>query len=303
MRSLLERITFSGRVLGWFGGLLAAGALLAQPSPSTEADSSWCAAMDLYQDARYAEARVALRRLEGGAPEVESDFHLGRLALWFDDQAEAVLRLERAVTRSPNEARLQNAWGDACGMSAQRAAVWQKLGWARRCLAAYQRAVELEPNNPKWRWSLIGFSCVAPRIVGGGYERARAQIAELSRLDALEGAFAAATVMLAERRPAEAFICLEAVVREHPDNASVWYQIGRCAAMSGQQVARGVAALRRCLELGPVGGDGQPSLATAHFRLSELLELAGDLPGAQRERALALQLQPDLRIDKVALRL
>jgi Flp pilus assembly protein TadD len=125
----------------------------------------------LYQDGRYSEARAVLRRLEVSTPDVEIDFHLGRLALWFDDQGEALARLERALAASPREARLHNAWGDACGLAAQQAALWQKPGWARRCLAAYRRAVELEPTNVKWRWSLVGFGCVAPRIVGAGLMR------------------------------------------------------------------------------------------------------------------------------------
>lgn len=267
------------------------------------ADDGWCTAMELYQEARYGEARAALRRLDQGMPDVELDFHLGRLALWFDDEAEARLRLERALAASPHEARLHNAWGDACGLAAQQAALWQKPAWARRCLAAYRRAVELEPTNPKWRWSLVGFGCVAPRIVGGGFDRAREAAAELARLDPWEGTVAEATILIVERRAPQAFACLEGVLHDRPDDAAAWYQVGRCAALSGEQIARGIFALRRCLELELVGGDGRPTRAAAHLRLGELLERAGDEAGARRERETALRLQPDLRLDKVGLRL
>lgn len=286
--------------------LLAATAAASVASHSTTdaaATAPWCAAMELYQSARYAEAREALRRLDAGVADRELDFHLGRLALWFDDQDEALQRLERALSSAPDDARLHNAWGDACGLAAQRAAVWLKPVWARRCLAAYRRAVELEPGNPKWRWSLVGFSCVAPRIVGGGIDRARLEVEALAKCDAMEGVLAKVTVLLAEHRSSEAFGCLDQLLRDYPQSALVWYHVGRCAVLSGEQTERGIAAFRRCLSLSPDGGEGRPTLALAYFRLSELLQRSGDAVGAHEARELALRLQPDLRIEKLALRL
>lgn len=283
---------------GLFALLVGGAAVVARAG----AADPWCAAMERYQEAQYTEARAALRLLDTGVPDVELDFHLGRLALWFDDEAEALLRLERALAASPHEARLHNAWGDACGLAAQRAALWQKPGWARRCLAAYRRAVELEPENPQWRWSLVGYFCVAPGLVGGGIARARAEAGELARLDPLQGALAEVTVLLADHRPAAAFARLDTLRRAHPADGLVWYHVGRCAALSGEEVRRGIDALRRCLELPLRVGDGRPSLAAVHFRLGELLARAGDAEGARREREIALALQPDFRMEKMALR-
>jgi hypothetical protein len=97
-------------------------------------------------------------------------------------------------------------------------------------------------------------------------------------------------------------VCLDTLMRAHPAEGLVWYHVGRCAALSGAEVPRGIAAMRRCLELSPGVGEGRPSLAAVHFRLGELLARAGDAEGARREQEIARSLQPDLRMDKMSLR-
>ena len=156
--------------------LLLFGSMVA--GASGQSAVAYARALDCYHARRYTEARtrfgqVAVQR--PGDPEI--DFSLGRLALWFDDTAAALSHLERAAQTAPTEARIQNALGDAYGLMAQTANVLAKLGWALNCRKAYGRAVALEPANVAYRWSLLGFYCVASRLVGGGSEKARAEAA------------------------------------------------------------------------------------------------------------------------------
>jgi predicted Zn-dependent protease len=289
-------LTLSATLLAWL--VLpwpAAGA--AEPNRG----APWREALDHYERGDYAAARAGFRRLSGGE-DPELDFYLGRLALWFDDGPEALERLGRAVQLRPDSARVQNAWGDACGLAAQTSGLLAKPRWALRCVQAYQRAAALEPDNPHWRWSLLGYYCLAPRLVGGGMERARAEADTLRRLDPAEGRIAHATLWLSAGQAAKAFAEFDAVLAENPDDFLALYHVGRCAAVSGQQVERGVAALRRCLQLEPPTGEGRPRLASVHHRLGELLARQGDAAAATRAQAEALRLQPDFRAAKVALR-
>ena len=273
-------------------------------SPERNRGEPWVAAVAHYERGEYGAARTLFRRLDSlGSDDPELDFYLGRLALWFDDGPEALERLGRAVRLLPESARLQNAWGDACGLAAQNSNLLAKPVWARRCLEGYRRAVALEPENPNWHWSLLGFHCIAPRLVGGGMDRARTVAWELRRLDPTEGRIAHATLCLAEGRPAEAFAEFDPVLKDNPDDFLALYHVGRCAALSGQQVDRGIAALRRCLQLEPPRGEGRPLPAAVHHRLGELLARLGDHPAAAAAKAEALRLQPDFRPAKVALRL
>lgn len=271
---------------------------------SGRAATDFARAVDCYHARRYAEARerfVDLSRDRAADPEL--DFYLGRLALWFDDEKAAVSHLERAARLAPDDARIQNALGDAYGLAAQNAHMLFKLGWARRCLAAYLLAVKREPKQVAWRWSLLGYYLVAPAVAGGGSTRAHEQAREIAELDPVGGRVAQATLALAERRYAAAFAIFDAVLVDHPDDFMSLYQIGRCAAISGQNLERGTAALRRCLALRPPEGEGMPTLACVQYRLGNLLEKMGDGSAARTAYAAAEQEHPDFRPQKIALKL
>jgi len=267
------------------------------------ASPEFVAALSLYRGRHYAEAQASFRKILPRAPDdPEVNFYLGRLALWFDDHARSVAYLERALQHAPGDARIENALGDACGISAQQANVFTRLAWAHRCRAAYQRAVELAPTNVDYRWSLMNYYLQAPRIAGGGFDRATAEAAEIDRLDPAAGRIALATVFVAEKKYAQAFAGLEAYLRAHPDDFEALYQIGRCAALSGERLDLGLASLRRCLHLPPPAGESKPKYVNVHFRIGNILEKQGDAAGARAEYDLALKENPDFRPAKEALR-
>jgi len=272
------------------------------------ASVGWTASLDQgikqYEGRHYSAAREIFNEVEREhGPSLETDFYLGRIALWFDELSVGLPHLERCARLAPQRAEFQNALGDACGLVAQNANIFAKLGWAKRCLAAYERAVELEPQNPAWRWSLIGYYTNAPRLAGGGMEKAYAQAAEIRRLDAASGRVAFATLYLADSREAEAFAEFEPMLRDSPDDFFALYHVGRCAALSGQQLDRGIAALRRCLALPePVPIAGMPSYANVHYRLGNLLQKKGCAEEAKLEYARATAADVDFRPAKVALK-
>jgi tetratricopeptide (TPR) repeat protein len=281
--------------------LLLFSSLAAGASAQNASDLS--RALDCYHARRYTEARTLFTDLARERPvDVEIDFYLGRLALWFDDEAGALRHLERAGGAAPTDARVMNALGDAYGLAAQNAPLLTKLVWARKCLGAYSRAVELEPRNPAYRWSLFGYYCVAPRLAGGGFDRARAQATEIARLDGLSGVVARVTLALAEKRFADAFAECDTVLRSQPDHFVALYQLGRCAALSGTQLERGRAALERCLELKAPEGDSQPTHACVHYRLGNLHEKQGEQGRADFHYAAARAAHPDFRPEKIALK-
>ncbi|HYP16817.1 MAG TPA: hypothetical protein VEQ65_06360, partial [Opitutus sp.] len=179
-------------------GLIIAFGLTLDSGHACERDREFARAVELYHDRHYREARVSFAALANDTCNaVDVAFYRGRLALWFDEAAEALEQLERAATLAPSDARLHNALGDASGLMAQRATVLAKLGWATKCRTAFERAIELAPANVAFRWSLLGFCCVAPRFVGGGRENALTHAAAIRRLDASAGRAAFATVHLA----------------------------------------------------------------------------------------------------------
>lgn len=273
------------------------------PLSAAAVEPELTAAVALYEDRRYTDARVALRQIEradGTGPTL--DFYLGRIALWFDDEREALERLQRAVEAAPDVARYHNALGDAYGLAAQRAPLVAKFGWGRKCLAAYQRAVAMEPRNAIFHWSLLAYYLHAPRVAGGGVAKAEATAGLIKPLDPEGGYAALITVHLATEDFAAAFAEADQALARDPDGFLALYQLGRCAALSGRETARGIAALRRCLTLPPPRGDGRPNLALVHHRLALLLTHEGLHEAAALHRAQVVVAQPDFRLEKMSLK-
>lgn len=270
---------------------------------AAELAGEYSTARQLYEARRYGEARTIFARLLTDQPEsVEINFYLGRLALWFDDGPAALAHLQNALRRAPDDARIHNALGDAYGLTAQNVGLLAKLGWARKCLGAYETAVRLSPNLPRYRWSLLGYYCVAPRIAGGGCEKAQEQAEAISRLDPVEGRWAFATYYLSQRKASLAFAQFDEMLNEKGDDFLSLYQVGRCAAVSGEQLDRGRQALERCLTLIPPGGDGMPTLASVHYRLGNVLEKLSLQEAAQQHYQAVAKILPDFRPEKETLR-
>jgi tetratricopeptide (TPR) repeat protein len=182
------------------------------------------AARALYADDRLDAARAAFSQLaSSGSQKAEVSFYLGEIALRRNETRAAIAHFEQAVVGAPMVSRYHHRLGDAYGRAAQEASIFTALGWARKCLHAFERAVELAPRNLAARYSLFTFYRGAPALIGGGADKAAAEAAAIEKLDPGLGriAFAALHVSLkkydqaraavAENRP----IALSAVKSDH----------------------------------------------------------------------------------------
>lgn len=290
---------FSPRAAGL---LLLASLLLLQPLRAGSAPTEQLEEIRaLLRSSKISEAEVAARRLvERFAAEAEAHVQLGGVLMAKQDAAGAVQAFERAAALAPRDSAIQRRLGDAYGFAAQQAGMMAKLGLARKCLAAYERAVSLDPASIPARQSLLMFYQAAPAMVGGGMDKAYAQADEIRRLDPERGRLAFAQLYAAERKWAAAFAEFEAVLEADPDNYLALFQVGRLAALSGERVERGLATLRRALTLTPpTGAAGHEAV---HWRLGMLLERIGDRAGARAAYESALQVNPQFLQARDALR-
>ncbi|HUJ45429.1 MAG TPA: tetratricopeptide repeat protein [Opitutaceae bacterium] len=248
-------------------------------------------AQALYRTKRYAEARVVFEQVAAAEPgNAEAAYHLGELALMRNDEAEAIKWFEKAVALMPRSASYVQALGDAYGLAAQKAGLFSKPGLARKCRLAYEKAVALEPDNISARYALFTFYRQAPAIAGGGLDKARAQAVEIRKRDPVRGTIALAEISVIEKKYDDAFDALAALRRSHPECWDAAYQVGRTAAMSGQRLDDGAAALKAYLAHTP--DEDQAPLWAAHWRLGQILEKKGDAPAARTEYEAALKLNP-----------
>jgi tetratricopeptide (TPR) repeat protein len=248
-------------------------------------------AQELYRAKRYAEARTAFETVAAAEPDnAAAAYHLGQLALMRSDATEAARWLQKATALAPTSARYVRALGDAYGLSIQKAGLFSKLGLARKCLAAYEKAVELDPDDVNARYALLNFYRQAPGFAGGGLDKARAEAREIQKRDDVRGTVALADISAAEKKFDEAFAVLDSLRQRHPGSPDAAYAIGRAAASSGQRLEEGAAMLTEYLAHTP--DDKQPPLWAAHWRLGQIFEKKGDPAGARAEYQAALKLNP-----------
>jgi tetratricopeptide (TPR) repeat protein len=265
---------------------------LAAPTALSAAESAdFASARALFDANKPLEARRAFEALLPAEPSnADVHYYLGRIALGRDDPNAAVRELEMAVALDPSSARIHEALGDAYGYTAMRASIVTRFSLALKCLAEFQRASAIDPANVDAHERLLEYYSRAPWVIGGGFDKARAEAAKIAQLDPGRGHQAYASLYLAEGKFDLALAELERALKAAPDDYVSLYQVGLVAAVSGQHLDRGLASLRRCLKI--AAPQGAPSHSAAQWRLGNILERQGDPAGARIAYQAALELNP-----------
>ncbi|MGQ0429149.1 MAG: tetratricopeptide repeat protein [Gammaproteobacteria bacterium] len=258
----------------------------------------------------------------------------GEAALRAGRSEEAAEQLERAVERTPNDAEAHHLLAQAYGAQANAGGMITKMRLVGKIREHFEQAVALAPEEVRYREALLEYYVQAPSAMGGGIDKAQAQAAEIAKRDRARGLLAAGRIaelegdteaafakyrQAATERPAdvrialrlviflqglkrwpEAFQRLDALLAQDAAASGAWYQLGRTAVLSNSRHADGERAFRRYLSM-PRGAD-EPPLEAAHWRLGMLYEQMGRKADAKKEYQRALQLNPDHKESKAALR-
>lgn len=300
-------------------------ALAAASTPQQASD--WLVA----KDPRAAGAIAAL--LKAQPRSAEAWVLQTRLLLQQRKPEDAIKAAERAVDFGPVHAPAHHWLGNALGQRIGQVGMLRQASMAPRLRDAYERAVELDPDLHEARLNLVEYYLQAPAMVGGSVDKARAQAAELARRDPPRGHYARGRLAMHDKdvaaaaraygeawraRPvnpgfrtaagvafqangqwADAARLYQDWIREDPAAPAPRYQLGRTAALSGQFLPEGEAALRHYLTLKPDAG--QPPLHHAWYRLGQVLAHAGRKDEARAAYQNALKGEPGNADFKAAL--
>jgi tetratricopeptide (TPR) repeat protein len=249
---------------------------------------------------QFAEALAAAEAAVAADPDdAEARRHAGLALLCQGRPKEALPYFERAVELAPTS-RNYVSLGDGYGMRIAQAPALSKPGLAKKCRAAYEKAIELDPKSVSARLAMIRYLRVAPGIAGGGAGKAWEAAVELEKMDPLMSKNVRASLLLDERDYEAARALLAEILRGHPADYMALFAMGRLAAESGAHTDDGLAALRKCLAETPP--PEQPGHSFAHWSIGRLLEQKGDRAGAKAAYEAALEIRPGLKAAREALK-
>lgn len=279
-----------------------------------------------FEQGDYAAARTdfeaVLRQKPGDANALH---YMGRIALQEGRSNEAVDWLEKAVDADGRNASYHYWLGAALGEEAQHASKFRQPFLARRVKTEFEQAVALDPRNPSPRLGLVQFYAIAPGFMGGSFDKARQQVAEITAISPLHGHLGDAYLAFRQKdtvgtirayeaaitsapdstvgylslgglyqrfeRWSDAFATYDRLLERNPHAIAAHLQIGRTAAISGQNLDRGEQSLKLYLANPPKNAP-RTSLAGAHHRLGQIYEKKGRRDDARSEYEEAVRINP-----------
>jgi tetratricopeptide (TPR) repeat protein len=208
-----------------------------------------------------------------------------------DDRAieDALPWLAKATELAPKNATYLTLFGIT---SMQTAGKTRSVSAATRGRDAVIRAIELEPDNLDAREALLQFYVSAPWPIGSR-TKAKEQAEAIAQRNPTRGLFARVQLKTTEKKYDEAIVLCEKSLEQNPDFYPALAELGRLTVASGTKLERGLAALRRCLQLEPTLGQATHSLI--HYRIGTLHLKLSDKTAARAAFTAALQLDPKLK--------
>jgi tetratricopeptide (TPR) repeat protein len=247
----------------------------------------------------------------------------GRAAMNRNDADAAATLLEKAVAQNPKSAEAHYLLGSAYGSQAQKASIFGQASLAGKTKDEFEKAVALDPNLLDARYGLVEFYAMAPGFMGGSYDKAFAQAAEIKKHDPLMAHRAAAFIYSHQKKADEARNEYLSEVREFPKSARAhidlgvsyiveknykaagdefelavkvdpaympgYFRLGQISVFTANY-AHGEEMLRKYLTYAPK--ENEPSLARAHYWLGQIFEKQGKKAEAKASFATSLKLNP-----------
>jgi tetratricopeptide (TPR) repeat protein len=209
-------------------------------------------AQDVLADARrdynaggYSRAVDAVTGAIAKSPEdAPLHFLLGQCYYQLREFARAITHLERAVQLEPKQSEYHDWLGKSYGRKAEESVFLGAISWARRTHKEFEAAVQLDPSNFEAQRDLIRFEMNAPGFVGGGDDKAQKHIADLEKIDALQGQLARGEFLATKKRMAEADAVFAKILESNSNRIGVYFEAADYYRdrMNADQMGQAIAA-------------------------------------------------------------
>lgn len=275
---------------------------------------------------KFDEARAQVQSILAANPNDDQAVHcLGVISMDMNRPREAIPQFERAIKLNEKSSAHHLWLGDALGSTADSTSKLKQPFLARRIKGEFERAVELDPRNIDARHGLIQFYVRAPGFMGGSMDKAKEQAREIVKVNPIRGHMEMGNLLYNDKKIAEAEAEYVEVINSAPDSSGFWhsiglhyqdkqmwaeafalydrmlkqfpseqnvhFNIGRTAALSGQQLERGETELKVWMAA-PPKNTPIVTLAGSHHRLGMIYEKQGKKDLARAEYNKALEIDP-----------
>lgn len=164
--------------------------LFASPAPDVSRAEA------LYRQTEYGRAIDELQTLS--RKDAAAHALMGKAYFMQGQYKQAVASLEKAVAEDGANSDHYDWLGRAYGRVAESSSFVSALGWAKKTVRAFERAVELQPSNLEALSDLFEYYLEAPGIAGGGLDKAENIAQRFAALDEAEAHWVRARI--AEKR-------------------------------------------------------------------------------------------------------
>jgi tetratricopeptide (TPR) repeat protein len=277
--------------------------------------------------------RATVQRIAMAATNPLYEFATGCMAAISNQPDSAIAHFEAATRTNPRSSAAFLWLGNSLGRQAQGGTLPMKMRLAPKIRDAYSQAVTLDGSNIDAREGLMQFHMQAPAMMGGDKAKAREQADAIFALNPFRGLSAQITLASSSGDKPAVERYLAQATTQFPDSVLGWanlvavqadamrgsdafatiarwearqtnpmyrlFAIGRTAAVTGQQLDRGVQALQQYLRGRRTPND--PPFANANLRLGQIYERQNKKSQARAAFEAALATNPNLRDAQLAL--
>ena len=164
--------------------IIGVTALTAAMSSARTPDPNLSRAEEFYSRTDYGSAIDAVQSLDRRDAAVYA--LLGKAYLLQGQYKEAAANLEKAVAEDRLSSDAYDWLGKAYGRLAETSSFVSALGYAKKTVRCFERAVELDPSNLEALGDVFEYYLDAPGMVGGGVDKAENIATRMSALDEAE---------------------------------------------------------------------------------------------------------------------
>jgi tetratricopeptide (TPR) repeat protein len=316
-------------------GLLGTATLMAA-GIAAQGDSGFAAGKKAYEASDYAKAAQLLTGAAAAQPQNgDIELLLTKTHLELQQWDAAIKSAEKAVALDGKNSVYHEWLGRAYGEKADHTGFMSALGFAKKTRKEFVTAVELDGKNFSARQSLVEYDCEAPAMAGGGEDKAQPEIAEIAKMDAAEGHYAAGNChrqkkdfpgadgefnkalagylksdervfdigdyAMRQREAAMLAAVADLGAKDAPGDPRAGFYRAAGLVVDKQDAAGAEKLLREYLKVAPMRS-GYPRPAMAHYWLGQLAEDGGNDKVARAEYETAVKMDPKNKLAQEALK-